>query len=51
MKNKEFEICKEKVFLGERDALQQHFLYKSSKFSKNSNSLMPGVSNLAILVF
>jgi len=33
-------------------ALQQHFPYKSSKFSENSNCwIMPGASNLAILIF
>ena len=44
---------------GEQDlALQQHFPYKTSKFSENSNcrinllySFIPGDSNLAILVF
>ena len=42
---------------GEQDlALQQHFPYKTSQFSENSNcritySFIPGGSNLAILVF
>ena len=46
----------EKVVGEQGLALQQHFLYKSSNFPKIqavvlTYSLMPGASNLAILVF
>ena len=45
LKNK---ICMENVVGEQGLALQQHFPYDSSKLSENSNSLMPGASNLAV---